>query len=1001
MKKLLIILAGIVVIILAAAFILPAVYKDDVKVAIDEAIAENVNANVYFDVDKFGLTLFKHFPNPTVELADFGVVGKDVFLRDTLVSVDQFDITVGLFSLFGDKPTIKSINLENADINVIVLEDGTANYDIAMPSEDTVTVEEEGSSDMSITIDSWKISNSNITYDDRTLPFLLKLEGLDHEGSGDFTLDVFDMTTQSHINSIKTTFDGVTYLSGQQLTADLTLNMDLPNMKFTFKDNSIKLNDFPLAFDGYFAMPGDDMEMDISYASKNTSIKSLYSLVPSAFTEGYEDIKAEGELSFEGFVRGIMNDTSMPAFNLSLQAANGLIQYPDLPSALSNINMDMLVECADGNIDNTVIDIKQFHLDFGQNPVDMKLLVKNLVNYDMNADVKANLNLGELSEMFPMEGLDMSGVFNINLQASGVYDSIQQTIPSITGSMGMQNGYFKYADFPQALENMNFTSSMECKSGKMDDFILTVKDFAVKMGEDQFTAQLTFNDLVDYTWDLKANGGLDLAVINEYYPMEGMSYSGKLLANLSTKGKYSDVEAERYDQLPTSGSAELNNFVYKSVDLPNDFIINNTLVQFNPSNITVDKFDAQSGSSDFKIKGAISNYMDYVFKENALLKGNMNLTSNRIDVNEFMTGEETEEAVEEDTIPMEVIEIPKDIDFVFASNIKKIYYDNLQLNDASGAIIVRDGKVLMDDLGFGLFNGRIVMNGTYDTGNPNKPAFDYLLAIKDLSIPQSFAAFEVVKTFAPFAQAMDGNFNTDFKMSGLLQQDMMPDLATVSGGGLIKIAQAAVKNSKLVAGINSLTKTQIADENFSLKDVIMSADISNGRARVKPFEVDLGKNKANIEGSIGLDQSLDYKIKTNVETGQAGQALNSFISKQVGKQVTSSNADITFGVGGTFLDPKIKISSIDYGEGEVKSVAEETAKEEVAKVKEEAQEKVEQKVEEQKEEVQQEAEKIAEEQTDKLKEEAEKQLGEEGGETVDKAKEEADKVINNLFKKKK
>lgn len=1002
MKKILIILVSIIVLIVAAAAILPAIFKDDVKVAIDEALAENINAKVYFDADKFGLTLFKHFPNPTVTLSDFGVVGKERFSKDTLAAIDDFGITIDLFSLFGDKPTVKSLNLDGANINIIVLEDGTANYDIAMPSEDTVVEESTTEEETTIGIDSWTLTNSKITYDDRTLPFFLELKGLNHKGKGDFSLDVFDMTTSSTIESVKTSYDGISYLSGQKLSADITLNMDLTNMKFTFKDNQLHLNDFPLSFNGYFAMPGDDMDMDINFQSEGASIKSLYSLVPAAFTEGYENVKAEGTLSFSGFVKGTMTENTLPAYQVALRASDGVIQYPDLPTALSNINMDMLVDCKDGNIDNTLIDIKQFHLDFGKNPIDMKLLIKNLVNYDMNADIKASLNLGELNTMFPMEGIDMKGLYKIDLQASGIYDSVKQIMPSFKGNMSMENGYIKYAEFPKALENMNFTSSLSCPTGKMVDFTLEVSNFSVKMGEDQFTANLKFSDLVDYSWDLTAKGGLDLAVINDYYPIEGMSYTGKLLADLSTKGKYSDVEAERYDKLPTSGKAELSNFVYKSAELPTDFVIEKSAVAFNPSKIDIQSFQAKAGSSDFNVKGYVSNYMDYVFKENSLLTGKMSLVSERMDLNEWMTGEETSES--EDTVAMEVIEVPKNVDFEFASNIKTIYYDNLLLNDASGKIIVRDGMVNMDDLGFKMFNGRIVMNGTYDTRDLSKPAFDYTLSIKDLSIPLSVTAFEVVQAFAPFAQNMDGNFNSDIKISGLLGQDMMPDLGSVSAGGLIKIAQAAVKNSQLVSGINSLTKTNLASENFTLKDVIMSAEIQDGRARVKPFDVKVGDNLAKVEGSIGLDQSLDYKISTTVETGAAGQALNSLISNQLGKQVTSSQADITFKVGGNFTNPKISIASIDYGEGEVKTAANEKVDEEVEKAKVQAEKKVDDK----KEEAKQEAEKIAQEQqekldkeTDKLKKETEEKLGEEGGETVDKTKEEAEKVINNLFKKKK
>lgn len=989
MKKILIVFLCIIVLIVATAAILPAIFKDDIKAAIDSALDENLNARAYFDADEFGITLFSHFPNPTVELADFGIVGIDKFEGDTLVAVGNFDITVSLFSLFGDKPQVKSLNLDDALINILVLEDGSANYDIAKAAEDSVVEEDTTSSNMEIGIESWRLTNSRIVYSDKTLPFYLELKGVDHRGKGDFTLDVFDMTTASEIESVTTSFDGITYLSGQQLEADLTLNMDLANMNFTFKENNIRINDFPLSFDGYLAMPGDDMELDIKFATQEAGIKSLYSLIPAAFTEGYDDIKAEGNLSFSGFVKGVYNDNSIPAFKLQLLAENGKIQYPDLPTALTNINLDMLVNCADGNIDNTAVNIKKFHLDFGKNPVDLQMVIKNLKDYDMTADLQASLNLGELNTMFPMEGLEMRGIYKIDLKANGVYDSVKQIIPSLSGNMSLANGYIKSSELPKALEDMNFQSTLACPSGKMQDFILKVNDFNVKMAEEQFRANLVFSNLANYTWDLQANGTLDLAMINEYYPIEGMSYSGKLIADIDTKGKFSDVEAERYDRLPTSGKAELRNFQYQSADLPEDFIINQSTVVFNPEKIEIQSFDSRMGTSDFKVKGHLSNYLEYALKDDAIIRGNMTLNSTRIDLNEFMSGEETA-AEESDTIPMEVIEVPENIDFTFTSDIKKIYYDDLQLNNASGAIVVKDGIVDMRNLGFGLFNGRVVLNGTYNTSNPEKPAFDYKLSIKELSIPQSFTSFEVVQSFAPFARQMQGNFSTDFNISGLLAEDMTPKLATVEGGGIIKIAEAAIKNSKLISGINSLTNLNVASENLTLKDVIMSAQISDGRASVKPFSINMGENAAKIQGSIGLDQSLDYTVSTSIETGKAGAALNSFLASQLGQKVTATEANINFQVGGTFADPNIKIKSIDYGEGQVQAAAE--------KEVEQAKEEVEQKVEEKKEEIRKEAEKKAEEEAEKLKKEAEEKLGEEGSKAAEKTKEEAEKIINNLFK---
>ena len=49
LKWTLIVIGGIVVLLLAAALILPAVFKDDIKAAIEKEIAKSVNADVVFD----------------------------------------------------------------------------------------------------------------------------------------------------------------------------------------------------------------------------------------------------------------------------------------------------------------------------------------------------------------------------------------------------------------------------------------------------------------------------------------------------------------------------------------------------------------------------------------------------------------------------------------------------------------------------------------------------------------------------------------------------------------------------------------------------------------------------------------------------------------------------------------------------------------------------------------------------------------------------------------
>ncbi len=91
---------------------------------------------------------------------------------------------------------------------------------------------------------------------------------------------------------------------------------------------------------------------------------------------------------------------------------------------------------------------------------------------------------------------------------------------------------------------------------------------------------------------------------------------------------------------------------------------------------------------------------------------------------------------------------------------------------------------------------------------------------------------------------------------------MMPKMGTIIAG-LIKIAQASLTQSKLISGVTSLTKLDDTD-NVTLKDVLMSASIDNGRFNVKPFDVKFGSYATNIAGSTGLNGSIDYTLKMNV-----------------------------------------------------------------------------------------------------------------------------------------
>ena len=435
----------------------------------------------------------------------------------------------------------------------------------------------------------------------------------------------------------------------------------------------------------------------------------------------------------------------------------------------------------------------------------------------------------------------------------------------------------------------------------MAETYISVKDFSMVMEGEKFTADLLLQNLEDYTWDLKANGGIDIEKMTKIFPVEGITLAGKVKANIETKGKFSDVNAKRYDKLPTSGSASLKDFKFTSKTLPYAVTIAESQAVFNPQKIELKNTNGTIGRSDFSADGSVSNYIGFVFGKETI-KGNVNFNSNLLDLNEFMTS--SSEPVKNDTAKFGVIPIPQNIDFVLHSDIKTVKMMDYTITNALGDVIVKDGVANLNGVKFNMLGGAFAVNGSYSTKDINQPKYDMAVKIDNLAIQQAAASFSIIKTYAPIAGLATGKFGTDFKISGELGQDMMPKMNTVSGAGLIKIAEAALTKSNLVSGITSLAKLDNAD-NVTFKDVLMSASITDGRLSVKPFNVKFGNYATTVSGSTGLDKSISYDLKMMVPAGKLGAQFNSFLNPNANP---NSEVPVPITLGGTMTSPKFTLN---------------------------------------------------------------------------------------------
>lgn len=413
----------LLILIIAAPFM----FKKQIVQFVKDSANENLNAKVNFG--EFDLTLISSFPNFTLSVDSISIANTGDFEGDTLLYAKNLTLGLNLMSVIkGDQYKINTVSIDQPRIHALVMKDGKANWDIAKPSTDSTKADTAKSAPFKMSLKKFEIKNGYILYDDASLDFRTELVNMNHTLSGDFTSDNFVLKTLTDIEKMSMSYGGITYMNKVKTGIKADMDADMPNFKFTFKENEFSLNELTLGLDGYFAMPKDDMDMDLKFKANQTEFKNILSLIPGAYTESFKGVKTSGSLALDGFAKGIYNDKKMPAFGGRLLIKDAMFQYPSLPKSANNIQVDLAVDNKTGEPDATVIDLKKFHVEMAGNPVDAKMHVSTPVS-DANimAEVLAKINLATIKDVMPLEkGDDLNGLITADIKMKGRMSAIEK-----------------------------------------------------------------------------------------------------------------------------------------------------------------------------------------------------------------------------------------------------------------------------------------------------------------------------------------------------------------------------------------------------------------------------------------------------------------------------------------------------------------------------------------------------------------------------------------------
>ncbi|MBC7889568.1 MAG: hypothetical protein H7Z13_16960 [Ferruginibacter sp.] len=462
LKKILKTLLLLLLILIGVALAAPFIFKTKIVALVKKEINKKINAKV--DFSNVNISFFRSFPKVAVGLDDLQVLGTDSFATDTLLSAKRLDANVDIMSIIrGTDMNIYSVVAESPRVHAIVSKSGLNNWDIIKEKDTTIaTVEQKP---FSMQLQRYAISNGYISYVDEQAGISSEIKNLNHQGTGDFTAGLFILKTTTRADAVTIVYRRIPYLSNVKTVINTDIKVDNTKNEYSFDTTEIAVNDLKINGKGIvknLAHKGYDLA--IQFGSPNTEFKNILSLIPAIYQHDFNKIKTSGTAIFSGFIKGIYNETQLPAYQLDIQVKNGFFQYPELPVPLQQINFKMQVDNPNGQPDNTVINIEKAHVEMDREPFDFRLLVvKPSSNMFIDAAAKGKLDLSKISQLIKLEkGTSISGLLNADVNVKGnVADIERQQYDKFSagGTVSLADFLYVAKDYPAGIKINNLLTT--------------------------------------------------------------------------------------------------------------------------------------------------------------------------------------------------------------------------------------------------------------------------------------------------------------------------------------------------------------------------------------------------------------------------------------------------------------------------------------------------------------------------------------------------------------
>ena len=724
------------------------------------------------------------------------------------------------------------------------------------------------------------------------------------------------------INGLTMAMDDEKYADNADICLDIPIELDLNKYQAKFEKSEIKLNDIKVEFIGEATMK-DDINLNMDLRTNAMIINDLINLIPERMRESLlKGIKLNGKLLLESHIEGTYSENLMPVINADVTLADGYFEMPEeLPFPLTGVNTSIHTDLdLNGKSD---VNIKSFRARMNHTVVAASGSVKDVMDKMLcDLSVKADVNFNDVKTFMPDE-LIAKGEIKADINLNGTADQFSELDlmnTKLSGKIKCKDLDIKYSDtinikssdlkldfiLPNPKGNFlkNGLADVKISGSDLDaditnmmtavlyDFDISAQVSNVLDDNEAMAAVADFGfSTIDFRMDDiefhsdNANGSASMlpsategnisyaAVYSSdtlvFAMGDEMFFATEALA-LDVNTDYDEKEEDLFLQWKPAIGLDLSNAVFAMKDMNEDVLIPDINLTYGERGLHIENSQMTLGNSDFELEGDLTNLYEH-FKNNDLLVGEFNFTSEYTDVNQLMdmfSGAGAEEeapaqaAATTDTTTVQEDDpfmVPYGVDIILHTKINNALAGEMEIHNVGGDLTVKDGILVLQEMGFTSDAAKMQLTALYKSKRKNHLYAGIDFHLLDIDIAEMIKIMPDLDTIVPMLKSFAGQAEFHFAAETNLKSDYSLKYSTLK-------AACSIEGQDLVV-LDTETFDMIKKKLFFSKKTTNKIDsldvqftVFKNEIDVYPFAVSMDKYSAMLYGRHNLDMSFDYNI---------------------------------------------------------------------------------------------------------------------------------------------